>query len=75
MSTVEEIEAAIEDLPREQFFQLLEWVRERFEDAWDRQIEEDVRAGRLDRLADEALEDYHAGRTTPFPPDEQSGHQ
>ena len=74
MSTVKEIEAAIEDLPRDEFFELLEWVKVRFEDAWDRQIEEDVKAGRLNRLADEALEEYRAGRTKPFPPDEESGH-
>jgi len=26
-----------------------------FQDAWDRQIEADIKAGRLDRLAEEAL--------------------
>jgi hypothetical protein len=33
-------------------------------DAWDRRIEEDATAGRLDSLADEALEDLRAGRCT-----------
>jgi hypothetical protein len=70
MSTVEEVEAAIEKLPRDQFFRLLSWVRERYEDQWDRQIEEDVKAGRLDRLAGEALAEYRAGLTKAFPPDE-----
>ncbi len=42
------------------------------DDAWDRQIEEDAKAGKLHRLAEEALEEYRAGRTTPFPPDAQS---
>jgi hypothetical protein len=32
--------------------------------AWDRQIEEDVAAGRLDALADEALDDLREGRCT-----------
>ncbi len=31
-------------------------------DAWDKQIEEDIKAGRLDRLGDKALEDLRAGR-------------
>ncbi len=31
-------------------------------DAWDKQIEEDIEAGRLDRLGDKALEDLRAGR-------------
>ena len=30
--------------------------------AWDKQIEEDIKAGRLDRLGDKALEDLRAGR-------------
>ena len=32
--------------------------------AWDRQIEEDIKAGRLDLLRDEILEDIQAGRLT-----------
>ena len=31
-------------------------------DAWDKQIEEDIKAGRLDRLGEKALEDLRAGR-------------
>ena len=31
-------------------------------DAWDKQIEEDIKAGRLDRLSEKALEDLRAGR-------------
>lgn len=49
MTTVEEIET----LPRDQFYQLREWVQSRFEDEWDRQIEEDSLSGRLDHLAQE----------------------
>ena len=33
-------------------------------DAWDEQIEEDVKAGRLDHLREEILEDIEAGRLT-----------
>lgn len=32
--------------------------------AWDKQIEEDIKAGRLDPLRDEILEDIQAGRLT-----------
>ena len=31
-------------------------------DAWDKQIEEDIKAGRLDRLGEKAIEDLRAGR-------------
>ena len=33
-------------------------------EAWDQQIEADVKGGRLDELADRALRDYRAGRAT-----------
>jgi hypothetical protein len=73
MSTVEEIEAAITKLPREQLFRLTQWLKAKFEDEWDRQITEDAQAGRLDNLANEALGEYRAGQTRPFPPDEKPG--
>ena len=71
MSSLEQIEAAIEKLPREDFFRLHEWIRDRFDDAWDRQIEEDARSSRLDRVAQEALAEYRAGKSASFPPDEK----
>ncbi len=75
MSTVDEITSAIQRLPRTDFFRLAEWVQHRFDDEWDRQIEDDARAGRLDHLAEEALAEHRARRTTPFPPDEQPRHR
>ena len=69
MSTVDEIEAAIEKLPRKEFFRLRDWIQSRFEDQWDSQVREDAKEGRLDHLAEEALAEYRDGRTTPFPPD------
>ena len=33
-------------------------------DAWDKQIEEDIKTGRLDHLREEILEDIQAGRLT-----------
>jgi len=33
-------------------------------DAWDKQIEEDIKAGKLEHLRKEALEDVKAGRFT-----------
>lgn len=71
MSTVKEIEVAIGKLPRDEFFELITWLRGEFGDAWDRQIEDDVAAGRLDHLAREAIAEYRAGLTRPFPPDEK----
>jgi hypothetical protein len=33
-------------------------------EAWDRQFESDVQAGKLDQVAARALRDYQAGRAT-----------
>lgn len=70
MSTVEEIEAAIERLPRDQFLRLLAWFKSRFEDEWDREIDADIKAGKLDQIACEAVAEYRACKTRPFPADE-----
>ncbi len=75
MSTIEEIEAAIERLPRDQLFRLIARLRNKFEDEWDRKIEEDVKSGRLDQFAGEALAEYRAGKTRPFPPCEEPSDQ
>ena len=71
MSTVMEIEKAIEKLPNQELFELTHWISTRFSDAWDRQIEEDIRAGRLENLAAEALEEHRAGGSQEFPLDEK----
>ena len=38
------------------------WLYEFGHGLWDRQIEADSKAGKLDRLAAEALSDYNAGK-------------
>jgi hypothetical protein len=71
MSTVLEIEKAIEKLPSQELFELTHWISSRFSDAWDRQIEQDICAGRLNDLAAEALEEHRAGGSQEFPMDEK----
>ena len=68
-------EVLAEGLAPEDFFRLHAWMKQRFEDQWDRQMREDAEAGRLDHLAEEALTEYHAGGTKPFPPHEKQGEQ
>ena len=71
MATIEEIEAAIRNLSREQLFELRVWINRLADDGWDRQIRGDVETGRLEHLAEEAIEEFRAGRTRRFPPDEK----
>jgi hypothetical protein len=62
MSNVIEIEHAVRNLPPEELAKFRSWFAEYDGVQWDKQIESDVAAGRLDRLADEALEDLRTGR-------------
>lgn len=67
MSTVADIEAAISSLPQDEFWKLAEWFDERKADAWDKQIEEDAKAGRLDKFAEEAIRLHRTGKTISLP--------
>ncbi|MBC7369452.1 MAG: hypothetical protein H7343_22010 [Undibacterium sp.] len=64
MSTVQEIESAVSHLPPADLAAFRAWFAEFDAAAWDRTLAADVAAGRLDALADEALADLRAGRTT-----------
>jgi hypothetical protein len=66
MSTVEEITAAIGQLSPDDVARVHAWLEEFAERLWDEQIERDERAGRLDKMIDEALEEHRAGRTRPL---------
>ena len=64
MSTIQEIEEAVLKLSSEELAAFRAWFAE-FEAAdWDRKIERDIAEGRLDALADEALDDLRERRTT-----------
>lgn len=66
MRSVTEIQAEIQKLSPSEQRQLAEWFAEIQADAWDAQIEEDVKAGRLDHLIAQAEADIAAGRTKPL---------
>ncbi|MCV3241943.1 hypothetical protein [Mesorhizobium sp. ZC-5] len=63
MTKLEQIEKSIAALDDDELKKLAAWFDELRWERWDRQFEEDVKAGKLDRLADEALADLRAGRT------------
>ena len=66
MSTVVEIKSAIKKLKPKELRSIGDLVDELREELWDRQIDADAKAGRLDKLADKALADYRAGRCKPL---------
>ena len=71
MSTVQDIEAAIQQLPREDIFRIHDVIQHRFDDEWDRQFEEDAQSGRLDHLAEAAITAHRSGKSTSFPSGEK----
>jgi hypothetical protein len=62
MSTVTEIENAIERLPAEELARFRVWFAEFDAARWDHQFEHDATAGKLDSLADEAISDLRQGK-------------
>jgi hypothetical protein len=57
--SVTEILAAVRKLGEKDKNEFLNGLGEiDFRDAWDRQIDTDIKAGKLDRLAEEALADH-----------------
>jgi hypothetical protein len=61
--SVDEIEEAIPKLSSQERTRLLKLLAELDDAEWDRQFEEDVEAGKLDKLADEALAEHKKGLT------------
>jgi hypothetical protein len=64
MSSLQEIEDAVEHLSTEELARFRRWFAEFDAAVWDRQFEADVQAGRLEQLAEEALRENREGRTT-----------
>ena len=64
MTLVSEIEIAVKKLSRDELSAFRDWFQEFDAEAWDKQFEADVAAGRLDALAEEALRDLREGRCT-----------
>lgn len=64
MSNVQEIQDAVSQLSHEDLVRFRMWFAEFDAALWDKQLENDVAAGRLDTLAEEALQDLREGRCT-----------
>jgi hypothetical protein len=60
--TVEDLEKAVALLPPEQLARFRVWFDEFDAARFDQQIARDAASGKLDRLAEEALEDLSKGR-------------
>jgi hypothetical protein len=64
--SLDELEIAVTHLPANELATFARWFEEYLADAWDRRIEADIRAGRLDESGRRADDDFEAGRCTPL---------
>ncbi len=63
---IERLEREIESLSPVERAAFREWYEAYDAAEWDRQLEADAAAGKLDRVAEAALADYRAGRIQPL---------
>jgi hypothetical protein len=68
MDRVEEIEAAIQHLPPEEYQRLVQWFRSREQARWDEQMDRDSSAGKLDFLFEDAERESAQGLLREWPP-------
>ena len=66
--SIDELENAITQLSEEEMAKFAQWFDQYRADQWDRQIEADIHAGRLDEAGRRADADFEAGRSTPLRP-------
>ncbi len=64
--SVEELESVVSKLPTAELARFSEWFEEFIAEQWDRQIEQDMQAGRLDSALKRADDHYEAGRCKPL---------
>ena len=63
MTRIEKLERDVRGLSAKELAQFREWFAAFDAAEWDHQFEADVKAGKLDALADAALADHRAGRS------------
>jgi hypothetical protein len=64
MTKAEQLERDVQSLAPDELAVFRAWFAEYDWQVWDRQLEQDVAAGKLDRFATEALDEYKRGETT-----------
>ena len=64
--TIRDLESAISKLPPKKLAAFRSWFYKFENRAWDKQFDQDVKAGKLDKLAENAVEDYKKGRYRPL---------
>lgn len=66
MTDVQRLEREVAALSETELAEFRRWYAEFDAALWDRQVAADVESGALDKVAEEALHEYRAGRTRPL---------
>ena len=61
---LKELQEQISDLSKDDLAEFSTWFEEFQAQLWDEQFERDVQDGKLDKIADEAVEDFKSGKCT-----------
>ncbi|MFM9268391.1 hypothetical protein [Tychonema sp. BBK16] len=59
---ITELKTAVRELPQNELAEFLEWLDKFQEALWDKQIEEDVNAGKFDTLMRQAEQAFSDGK-------------
>lgn len=66
MTKLEKNEESVAALSDAELNRFASWFTDNQWQRWDPQLKQDVEAGKLDKLADQALADFDAGRSRPL---------
>lgn len=66
MGAIEKLELLVKSLSPEDLAKFRAWFAEFDAELWDRQIEADAAAGKLDRLIDESMAEHRANKSRPL---------
>ncbi len=64
--SLNELEAAVSQLPANELTAFAQWFEEYLANEWDRRIEADVLNGAFEKAGKEAVSEYEAGRCKPL---------
>lgn len=61
MRNIQQIEEEISQLPPTKLAEFRAWFEKFDSEIWDKQFEKDVKSGKLDKIAQKAIEDFNNG--------------
>jgi hypothetical protein len=59
--SIQELKQAVTQLPPKDLVRFRQWFEEFDAQVWDKQFASDAETGKLDKIAEKALNDYRAG--------------